>query len=255
MVEIHQTLKRSRMERWKEYTEALHKKELNELDYYKGVVSHPEPDILDCDVKQALGSTAINKARGCDGIPVETPKALKDEAVKVLHSLCQQIWKTQKWLQDWKRLILIPIPKKGSTKECSNRWTTAPISHASLVMLKILHARHYANQELPDVHMGLEKAEEPETKLPTFTGSQRKQENSRKISTSILLTTLKPLTVNHNKLWKALKEMGIPDPLTCLLRNLYAGQEATVKTAYRTTDWFKIEKGMTGLLAVILFVC
>ena len=195
MVEIHQTLKRSRMERWKEYTEALYKKELNELDYYKGVVSHPEPDILDCDVKQALGSTAINKASGCDGIPVELFKTIKDDAIKVLYSICRQIWKTQQWPQDWKRLILIPIPKKGTTKECSNRWTIAPISHASLVMLKILHARHYANQELPDVHMGLEKAEEPETKLPAFTGSQRKQENSKKTSISILLTTLKLLTV------------------------------------------------------------
>ena len=244
MVEIHQTLKRSRMERWKEYTEALHKKELNELDYYKGVVSHPEPDILDCDVKQALGSTAINKARGCDGIPVETPKALKDEAVKVLHSLCQQIWKTQKWLQDWKRLILIPIPKKGSTKECSNRWTTAPISHASLVMLKILHARHYANQELPDVHMGLEKAEEPETKLPTFTGSQRKQENSRKISTSILLTTLKPLTVWNMTNCGKLQRDGNTRPSYLSPEKPDASQKATVRTLYGTTERFKFETGV-----------
>ena len=133
--------------RWKEYTEELYKKDLNEQDNNDGVVGHPEPNILECEVNWALGSTAINKASGCDGIPVELFKTLKDDAIKVLHSICQQIWKTQQWPQDWKRSILIPIPKKVSTKECSNHQTIALISHASKVMLKILHARlqHYAN--------------------------------------------------------------------------------------------------------------
>ena len=106
----------SRME-WKEYTEELYKKDLNELDYHNGVVSHPEPDILVCEVKWALRSTAVNKASRCREIPAELLRSLKDDAIKVLHSLCQQIWKTQQWPQDWKRPILIPIPKKGSTKE------------------------------------------------------------------------------------------------------------------------------------------
>ena len=134
----------------KEYTEELYKKDLNESDYYDGVVTHPEPDILECKVKWALRSTAVNKARGYDEIPAELFKSLKDDAIKVLHSLCQQIWKIQKWPQDWKRSIIIPVPKKGSTKECANHWTTALISHASKVMLKILYARlhYYANQEL-----------------------------------------------------------------------------------------------------------
>ena len=115
------------------------------------MVSHPEPDILECKVNWALRNTAINKASGCD----EIPELLKS----VLHSLCQQIWKTQQWPQDWKRSILIPIPKKDSTKECANHQTIAFISHASNVMLKILHARrqYYANQELPDVQVGFRK--------------------------------------------------------------------------------------------------
>ena len=134
--------------RWKEYTEELYKKDLHEPDNYDGVVSHPEPDILECKVKWALGSTAVNKASGCDGIPGELFKTLKDDAIEVLHSICQQIWKTPQWPQDWNRSILIPIPKKGSTKECVKHQTVARISHASKVKLKILHARlqHYANQ-------------------------------------------------------------------------------------------------------------
>ena len=112
--------------RWKEYMEELYKTDLNEPDYYNDVVSH-----LECEVKWALRSTAVNKASGYDEIPAELFKSLKDDAIKVLHSLCQQIWKTQQWPQDWKRSILIPIPKKGSTKECANHWTISLISHAS----------------------------------------------------------------------------------------------------------------------------
>ena len=136
--------------------EELYKKDLNEWDYYDGVVSYPEPEILEGKVKRTLRSTAINKASGCDEILAELFKSLKDDAIKVLHSLCQQIWKTQQWPQGWKRSSFILIPKKGSTKECANHWTIALISHASKVMLKILHAKlqHYANQELPDVQDG-----------------------------------------------------------------------------------------------------
>ena len=118
--------------------EELYKKDLNETDYYNGVVSHPEPDILKCKVKWALRSTAVNKVSGCNEIPAELFKSLKDDAIKILHSLCQQIWKTLQRPQDWKRSSLIPIPKKGSTKECANHQTIALISHAGEVMLKIL---------------------------------------------------------------------------------------------------------------------
>ena len=125
--------------RWKEYTEELYKKDLHEPDNHDGVITHTqlEPDILECEVKQALGSITTNKASGDDGIPVELFQILKDDAVKVLHSICQQIWKTQQWPQDWKRSVFIPVPKKVNAKDCSNYHTIALISRASKVMLKI----------------------------------------------------------------------------------------------------------------------
>ena len=155
--------------RWQEYREELYKKGLNDPDNQDGVVTHLEPDILDCEVKWALGNITTNKASGDDGIPIELFQILKDDAVKVLHAICQQIWKTQQWPQDWKRSVFIPIPKKGNSKECSNYRTVALISHASKVMLKILQARlqQYMNRELPVIKLNLEKAEEPEIKLPT----------------------------------------------------------------------------------------
>ena len=125
--------------RWQECTE-LYKKGLNDLDNHDGVITFLEPDILECEVKRALGSTT-NKASGGDGIAAELFKILKDDAIKVLHSICQQIWKTQQWPHDWKRSVFIPIPKKGNTKQCSNYRTIALISHTSKVMLKILQAR------------------------------------------------------------------------------------------------------------------
>ena len=128
------------IKRWQEYTE-LYKKDLHNPDNHDGVITHLEPDILECEVKWASGSITMNKASGGDGIPVELFQILEDDAVKVLHSICQQIWKTQQWPQDWKRSVFIPIPKKSNPKECSNYHTIALISHASKVMLKILQAR------------------------------------------------------------------------------------------------------------------
>ena len=127
--------------RWKEYTEELYKKYLHHQGNHDGVITQPEPDILECEVKWALGSITTSKASGGDRIPVELFQILKDEAVKVLHSICQQIWKTQQWPQDWKRSVFIPIPKKGNDRGCSNYRAIALISHASKVMLKILQAR------------------------------------------------------------------------------------------------------------------
>ena len=123
------------------------------------MITHLEPDILECKVKWALGSITMNKASGGDGIPVELFQILEDNAVKVLHSICQQIWKTQQWPQDWKRSDFTPIPKKGNVKECSSYHTIALISHASKVMLKILQTRlqQYVNHELPDVQAGFRK--------------------------------------------------------------------------------------------------
>ena len=127
--------------RWQEYTEELYKKDLHDPDSHNGMIILLEPDILECDVKWALGSITMNKASGGDGIPVELFQIRKDDAVKVLYSICQQIWKTQQWPQNWKRSVFIPIPKKGNAKEYSNYCTIALISHASKVMLKILQAR------------------------------------------------------------------------------------------------------------------
>ena len=127
--------------RWQEYMEELYKKDLHHPDNHDDVITHLEPDILDCEVKWALESITTNKASGGVGIPVEVLQILKDDAVKVLHSICRQIWKTQQWPQDWKRSVFIPIPKKGNAKECSNYHIIAFISHASKVMLKILQAK------------------------------------------------------------------------------------------------------------------
>ena len=157
-------------------------KDLHDLDNHDDVITHLEPDILKCEVKWALGRITTNKASGDDGIPVELFQILKDDAVKVLHSICQQIWKTQQWPQDWKRSVFISIPKKGSAKECSNYRTIALISHTSKVVLKVLQPRlqQYMNQNFQMFKLDLEKAEEPVIKLPTSAGSSKKQESSRK---------------------------------------------------------------------------
>ena len=137
----------------------LYKKDLHDPDNHDGVTTHLEPDILECEVKWALESITVNKDSGGDGIPVELFQILKDDAVKVLHSICQKIWKTQQWPQDWKRSVFILIPKKGNAKECSNYHTIALVSLASKVMLKILQARlqQNVNRELPDVQAGFRK--------------------------------------------------------------------------------------------------
>ena len=127
--------------RWQEYTEEQYKKDLHDPDNHNGVITHLEADIVACEVKWALGSITTNKASGGDRTPVELFQILKDDAVTVLHSISQQMWKTEQWPQDWKRLVFIPIPKKRSDKKCSNSCTIALISHTSKVMLKILQAR------------------------------------------------------------------------------------------------------------------
>ena len=145
--------------RWQLYTEKLYKRDLHDLDNHDGVITHLEPDILECEVKWALGSITLNKASRGDGIPVELFQILKDDAVKVLRSISQQIWKAQQWPQNWKRSVFILMPKKGNAKECSNYCAIALMSHASKVMLKILQARfqQYVNCELPDVQAGFRK--------------------------------------------------------------------------------------------------
>ena len=140
----------------------LFKRDLHDPDNHDGVITHLKPDILESEVKWALGSITMNKASGGDRIPAELYQILKDDAVKVLHSICQQIWKTQQWPQDWKTSVFIPVPKKGNAKELSNYHTIALISHASKTVFKILQVRlqQYVNRELPDVRAGFRKDRE-----------------------------------------------------------------------------------------------
>ena len=183
---------------WQEYTEELYKKDLHDQDNHDGVITHLEPDILECEVKWALESIIMNKASGGNGIPVELFQILKDDAVKALHSICQQIWKTQQWPQDWKRSVFIPIPKKGNAKESSNDRTIALISHASKVRLKILQARlqQYMNREVQDVQAGFKKGRgtrDQTANSPWIT--EKAREFQKKPSISALLTMPNPLTV------------------------------------------------------------
>ena len=172
----------------------------------------------------------MNKASGSDGIPVELFQILKDDAAQVLHWICQQIWKTQQWPQDWKRSVFIPIQKKGNAKEQTNYCTIALISHTSKVMLKILQARlqQYVNHELPDGQAGFRKGRGTRDQIANICWIMEKAREFQKNIYICFIDYAKAFNcVDHNKLWEILKEMGIPDHLTCLLRNLYTGQEAT----------------------------
>ena len=186
----------------------------------------------------------MNKVSGGKGIPSELFQILKGDAVKVLHSICQQIWKAQQWPQDWKRSVFIPIPQKGNAKECLNDCTVALISHANKVMLKILQVRlqQYMNQELPDVHDGFRKARDQMANICCTTEKAREFQKNMYFC---FIDYAKAFNcVDHDKLLKILKEIGTPDHLICLLENLYAGQEATVRTRHKTMDWFQTGKGV-----------
>ena len=205
------------------------------------MITHLEPDILECEVKWALGSITVNKASGGDRIPVELFQILKEDAVKVLHSIRQQIWNTQQWPQDWKTSVFIPIPKKGNAKECSNYCTIALISHTSKVIVKILRARlqQHMNRDLPYVQPGFRKGRGIRDQTDNLSWITEKAREFQKNIYFCFIDYAKAFDcVDHNKLWKILKEMGIPDHLTCLMRNLYACQEATVRTGHGTTDCF-----------------
>ena len=206
-----------------------------------------EKDSLECEVEWTLESITMNEDIGGDGFPVELFQILKDDAVKVLQSICQQIWKTQQWPQDWRRSVFIPIPKKGNAKECSNYRTVALISNSSKVMLKILQARlqQYVNCELSDVQAGFGKRRGTRDQIANIHWPIKKSREFQKNISSCFIDYAKAFDcVDHNKLWKILKELDIPDHLTGHLRNLYTGQEATVRTGHGTTDWFQIGKGV-----------
>ena len=190
--------KEEEIKRWPEITEELYKKDLHDPDNHNSVITHLEPDILECEVKWALGSITMNKSSRGDGIPVKLFQILKDDTVQVLCATCQQIWKTQQWPQDWKRLVFIPISKKGNAKEYLNYCTIALISHASKVMLKILQARfqQYVNHELPDVQAGFRKGRGTRDQIANIHCWVIKEVREfQKNIYSALLTMPKPLTM------------------------------------------------------------
>ena len=202
-------------EKIKKRCQELHRrtvqKDLHNPDNQDGVITQLEPDILEWEVKWALGSITTNKASEGDRIPVELFQILKDDAMKVLHSICQQIWKTQQRSQDWKRSAFIPIPKKGNAKECSNYCTIALISHGSKVMLKILQARfqQYVNCELPDVQAGFRKGRGTRNKIANICWIIEKARRFQKNIYFFFIDYAKAFdSVDHNKLWKILQEMG-----------------------------------------------
>ena len=193
--------------RWQQYTEELYKKDLHDQENQDGVITHLEPHILECEVTWALGSITMNKASGGDGIPIELFQILKDDAVKVLHSICQQIWKTQQWPQDWKTSVFIPIAKKGNAKKCSNYHTIALISHASKVMLQIFQARfqQYVNSELPDVQAGFRKGRGIRNQIANIRWIIKKAREFQKNIYFCFIDYDKAFDcVYHNQVWKIL---------------------------------------------------
>ena len=198
-----------------EYTEEMYKKDLQDQDNHDNVITHLEPDILECEVKWALESITTNKTSGGDGNPVELFQILKDDAVKVLHSICQQIWKTQQWPQDWKRSAFIPIPKKVNAKESSNYCTIALISHTSKVMLKILQVRlqQYMNRELPDVQAGFRKGRGSTDQIANICWIIKKAREFQKNIYFYFIDYAKAFNcVGHNRLWKILRDGNTRPP-------------------------------------------
>ena len=194
------------IKRWQEYTEELYKKDLHDPDNHDGVITHLEPDIMECEVKRALGIT-MNKASGGDRIPVGLFQILKDDVVKVLHSIGQQIWETQKWPQDWKRSVFIPIPKKGNPKECSKHFTTVLVSHASKVMFKILQTRlpQYVNREFSDVQAGFRKGRGTRDQIANIRWIIEKTREFKKNNYFCFVDYTKPfvwITINYGKFLK-----------------------------------------------------
>ena len=201
--------------RWQEYTEEPYKNDPHDPDNHDGVIPDLEPDILECEVKWALESITTNKASGGDGIPVELFQILKNDAVKVLHSICQQIWKTQQWPQDWKWSVFFPVLKKGNAKGCSNYHTITLISHASKVMLKILQARlqQYVNRELPDVQAGFRKGRGTRDQIANIRWIIEKAREFQKNIYFCFIHYAKAFDyVDHNKLWKILRDGNTRPP-------------------------------------------
>ena len=230
---------------WQAYIEELYRKDLHDLDNHDDVITHLEPDILECRVKWALGSITMNKASEGDGIPNDLFQILKADAVKVLHSICPQIWKTQQWPQDWKRSVFIPIPKKGNVKECSNYCTIALISHTSKIMLKILQAmlQQYMNHELPDVQGGFRKGRGTRDQIANICWIIKKAREFQKNIYFCFIDYAKTFDcIDHNKLENFERDGNTRPP--DLPPEKSVCRSGSNRTGHGTTDWFQIRKGV-----------
>ena len=242
--------------RWQDYTEKWYKKGLNDWDNHDGVVNQIEPDFLEYELKWALGSIITNKASGDNGIPAEPFLILKDDAVKVLHSTCQQIWKTQQWPQDWKRSLFIPIPKKGNAKECCNYYTVVLTSHASKVMLKILQAtlQQYMNRELPNAQAGFRKGRGTRDQIANIHWNLEKaRELQRNIYFCFIDSAEVFDSVDHNKLENSERD-GMPDHLTCLLRNLMQVKKQQLEPYMEQLTGSKLRKMCNKAVIITLLI-
>ena len=227
---------------WANKKAELCKKDLHDSDNHDGVITHLDPDILECKVKWVLGSITANKASGGDGIPVELFQILKDNSVKVLHSVCQKIWKTQQCPQDWKRLVFIPIPKKGNAKECSNYHIVALISHASKVMLKILQARlqQYGNHELPDAQAGFRKGRGTRYQITNIFWIIEKAREFQKKHLLMLYWLCQSL-------WLCGSQQNVENSSrdgNIIPSYLPPDKSVSVRTGHGTKYWFQIGKGV-----------
>lgn len=232
--------------RWKQYTEELYKKNAASQEGEEPPLRHQEPDILEEEVVAAIKLLSNNKAPGCDNIPIELIKP-SEATISVITKLCQKVWETGKWPRDWTRSIFIPIPKKGDTAECSTYRTIALIPHASKILLKIIQRRlqPYVERELPEEQAGFRKGRGTRDIIADV---RRIMESAKEYQKSLYMCFIdynKAFDcVDHQKLWTILRNMGIPGHMISLIKNLYGEQEATVRTAYGNTEWFKVERGV-----------
>ena len=233
--------------RWKEYTEELYNGETNTIENTIIREEEAEPGILESEVRWAIQALANGKAPGEDEIPIECFKVLKEDAIKVLTALCQQIWNTRQWPEDWKKSIFIPIPKKGNATDCSNYRTIALISHASKIMLKIIQRRlqPFLEREMADTQAGFRTGRGTRDQIANLRWILEKTREFQKEFYICFIDYSKAFDcVNHEKLWNILMEMGVPSHLIILIRNLYTEQQASVRTEHGKTKWFNIGKGV-----------
>ena len=239
-------------QRWLNYTEALYKKNSSitcspMTTESSDFLHEMEPEILESEIRSAIAQLPNRKSPGIDGIPIELVKALGDRGTRMIHEMCNEIWRTREWPQQWKQSVYIPIPKKGDPRECGNNRTIALITHASKVLLKVMQRRiePYMQRELAAEQAGFRKGRGKRDQIANLRWILEKGREYNKHIYMCFIDYSKAFDcVDHTLLWRALEDMGVPKHLIVLLRNLYCNQEATVRTEAGDTEWFKIGKGV-----------